>query len=101
MSHGAKAGAFQPGEAASDLKATRAPLGGSASNSLCNVVPAASASSVGGRRRLNFAMVNGSSTLPAFPGAGSPPMPVTPSCGPQLQLSTSSAGPSGDVLVGP
>src|SRR6056297_638308 len=97
-SHGAVAGAFQPGPDSTSENETRAPYGGSASSTPFTAAAAASGSAVGGIRIDNFSEVLGRRTLPARAVGGRPSAPTTLSEGCQVRRSNCSAGSS---VVGP
>ena len=89
-SQGAMAGAFQPALGVSGLKVTRAPYGGSVSNSSVRTRVARAGSVVGGMRREIFTAVLGRRTLPASSSAGRPAAPVMDSAGRHVLLRRSS-----------
>jgi len=75
-SHGLKGGAAHPAAAWAGVTVTRAPEGGSVPSARWIAAVAASGSAVGGSRNDSPSVVEGRSTLPAWPVGGNPSAPM-------------------------
>src|SRR4051812_41765191 len=91
-SQGAKAGAFQPAEAAASSKLTCAPYGGTRSSVCLTAFIAVGPSVVGASRRDTFSAISGNNTLPADPTGGSPSAPVIATVARHVLLINNSTG---------